>query len=102
MTDEKRSTTTSARHIVWAIALTVPVCAALTSWPAAQQGSGERRSKLIEQFEKGEAASGNEHWRTVSLEHNPFMLDDLEAALNEHEAQRAVRHRDREQLKHRS
>ena len=93
MTDEKRSTTTSARHIVWAIALTVLFCAALTSWPAAQQGSGERRSKLIEQFEKGEAAIGNEHWRTISLEHNPFMLDDLEAALNEIEAEGSGRPR---------
>ena len=93
MTDEKRSMTTSARYIVWATVLTVLLCTALTSWPTAQQGSGERLNKLIEQFEKGEVAIGNEHWRTISLEHNPFMMDDLEAALNEIEAEGSGRPR---------
>ena len=38
-------------------------------------------------------ALGNEHWRTISLEHNPFMVDDLEAFLNEIEAEGAGRPR---------
>ena len=87
------NTTTFARHIVWAIGLTVTVWAALTSWPAAQQGPSARLNKIIEQFEKGEAALGNEHWRTISLEHNPFMVDDLEAFLNELEGESAGRPR---------
>ena len=93
MTDEGHETTTSARHIVWAIGLTVTVWAALTSWPAAEQGPSARLNKVIEQFEKGEAALGNTHWRTISLEHNPFMVDDLEAFLNEIETEGAGRPR---------
>jgi 4-hydroxy-2-oxoheptanedioate aldolase len=89
MRDEKLQTTTSARRLPWALGLTVIVWAALTSWPAAQQGTSVRLNRAIEQFEKGEAAIGNEHWRTISLEHNPFMIDDLETALNEFEQQGA-------------
>ena len=87
MTVEKLKRTTSARHLVWALGLTVIAWAALTSSPVAQQGSGTRLNLAIEQFANGEAAIGGEHWRTVSLEHNPFMIDDLEAALGEFESQ---------------
>ena len=93
MTDVKHETSTSARPIMWAIGLTVTVWAALTSWPAAQETPGGRLNKVIEQFEQGEDAVGNEHWRTISFEHNPFMVDDLEAFLGELEAEGAERPR---------
>ena len=83
MRDEKPTVTTSTRGVVWVLGLTLVGWAALASWPAARQASSPRLNRAIEQFANGEAAIGGEHWRTISLEHNPFMIDDLEAALNE-------------------
>ena len=85
--------TTSARRIAWAVGLAVTLCAVLVSWPDAQQSSSGRLNKIIEQFEKGELALANEHWRITSLEHNPFLLDDLEAFLTELESEGASRPR---------
>ena len=85
--------TTSARRIAWAVGLAVTLCAVLVSWPDAQQASSGRLNKIIEQFEKGELALANEHWRITSLEHNPFLLDDLEAFLTELESEGASRPR---------
>ena len=41
-----------------------------------------RLNKIIERFEQGEAALANEHWRIMSLEHSPFLVDDLEVFLD--------------------
>ncbi len=81
MTCRARTTGTSTRMAAWAIGLV----AALGAGPAAAtaQESGGRLNRIIEQFEAGEAALANEHWRIVSLEHNPFLVDDLEAFLGE-------------------
>ena len=65
----------------------------LGSRPSAQQGSGDRLNKIIEQFEMGEPAVAGEHWQINSLEHNPFLVDDLETFLNELEAEGASRPR---------
>lgn len=84
MTERVRTTTSmSVRRGAWAAGLTAALCAALAAWPAAQQGSGGRLNRIIEQFEQGEPALANEHWRIVSLEHNPFLVDDLEAFLED-------------------
>ncbi len=93
MTVEKLRRTASARHLVWVLGLTAIAWAAVTSGPSAQQGSGARLNRAIEQFANGEAAIGGEHWRTISLEHNPFMIDDLETALNAFEQQDAAQPR---------
>ena len=82
MTYRARTTGTSTRRAAWAIGLAVALCAGLAAAPAAQE-SGGRLNRIIEQFELGEAALANEHWRIVSLEHNPFLVDDLEAFLGE-------------------
>ena len=82
MTYRAGTTGTSTRRAVWAIALAGALCAGLAAAPAAQEAGG-RLNRIIEQFEAGEAALANEHWRIVSLEHNPFLVDDLEAFLGE-------------------
>ena len=82
MTYRARTTVTSRRRAAWAIGLAAALCAGLAAAPAAQE-SGGRLNRIIEQFEAGEAALANEHWRIVSLEHNPFLVDDLEAFLGE-------------------
>ena len=82
MTYRARTTGTSIRRAAWAIGLAAALCAGLAATPAAQE-SGGRLNRIIEQFEAGEAALANEHWRIVSLEHNPFLVDDLEAFLGE-------------------
>ena len=82
MTDRVRTRGTSARRAAWAIGLAAALGAGLAGAPAAQE-SGGRLNRIIEQFEAGEAALANEHWRIVSLEHNPFLVDDLEAFLGE-------------------
>ena len=56
----------------------------LVSTLAAQQNDGTapvRVNRIIEQFERGEAAFANEHWQFLSLTLSPFLLDDLETAL---------------------
>ncbi len=82
MTYRARTTGTATRRAAWAIGLAVALGAGLVAAPAAQE-SGGRLNRIIEQFEAGEAALANEHWRIVSLEHNPFLVDDLEAFLGE-------------------
>ena len=78
-----RKMTAAARHMVWAIGSAAAAWALLTVGGAAQQTSNARLNRLIAQFEQDEAAIGNEHWRTISFEHNPFMVDDLERFLDE-------------------
>ena len=85
--------TLSRRYIAWAMSIAVAMGALLASWPAAQQNSDGRLNKIIEQFESGEPALANDHWRITSLEHNPFLVDDLEAFLNELEEEDAPRPR---------
>ena len=92
MTGTTRGTRTAARRAVLAIGIGVLLCTVLAVWPAAQ-GSGGRLNRIIEQFENGEAALANEHWRIVSLEHNPFLVDDLEDFLSELESDGAARPR---------
>ena len=82
MTYRARTTGTSIRRAAWAMGLAGALCAGLAAAPAAQE-SGGRLNRIIEQFEAGEAALANEHWRIVSLEHNPFLVDDLEAFFGE-------------------
>ena len=82
MTYRARTTAAATRRAAWAIGLAVALSAGLAAAPAAQE-SGGRLNRIIEQFEAGEAALANEHWRIVSLEHNPFLVDDLEAFLGE-------------------
>ena len=81
MTYRTRTTGTATRRAAWAIGLAVALGAGLATAPAAQESG--RLNRIIEQFEAGEAALANEHWRIVSLEHNPFLVDDLEAFLGE-------------------
>ena len=94
MMDKARKTTTPAgRRIAWVIGIAVAVGALFASLPAAQQGSSGRLNKIIEQFEKGEPALAGDHWQINSLEHNPFLVDDLETFLNELDAEDASRPR---------
>lgn len=92
MTGTRRGIHAAARRAAWAFGIGALLCSALAVWPAAQ-GSGGRLNKIIEQFERGEAALANEHWRIVSLEHNPFLVDDLEDFLGELESEEAARPR---------
>ena len=77
------------------LAVTISVITFLISLTSAvtAQSSNGRLNKIIEQFENGETALANEHWRITSLEHNPFLVDDLEMFLNELEAEGAARPR---------
>ena len=94
MMDKARKTTTpGGRAIAWVIGIAVAVGAVFASLPTAQQGSSGRLNKIIEQFEKGEPALAGDHWQINSLEHNPFLVDDLETFLNELEAEDASRPR---------
>lgn len=47
---------------------------------AAQQPR-QRVNQVIEQFERGEAAFGDEHWQFLSLTLSPFLRDDIEQAM---------------------
>lgn len=46
-----------------------------------------RLNRIIEQFEKGDPAMENEHWQIISLEHSPFMVDEVEQLLKDLEAE---------------
>jgi 4-hydroxy-2-oxoheptanedioate aldolase len=81
-------------RIRMALAIGVAVTIASTFVPAANaQPASPRLNKIIEQFEKGEPALAGEHWQINSLEHNPFLLDDLENFLTELAAEEASRPR---------
>lgn len=82
MTGTTRRTSSAARRMAWALGIVALLGAACTAGPEAQ-GPGGRLNKIIEQFEAGENALAGEHWRIVSLEHNPFLVDDLEEFLGE-------------------
>jgi 4-hydroxy-2-oxoheptanedioate aldolase len=88
---QRTSTSQSAGGTLVGITLVLSVVSAST--PAAQPASSGRLNKIIEQFEMGEPAVGGEHWQINSLEHNPFLVDELEAFLNELEAAEAPRPR---------
>ncbi len=90
MTGMRRGTPTVARRAAWAMGIGALLCAACTAGPEAQSSDG-RLNKIIEQFESGENALANEHWRIVSLEHNPFLVDDLESFLGEIEPESGMR-----------
>ena len=93
MRDGALDSPTSVRYITAALGLAVILGAACGSQPESPQTSGVRMNKIIEQYERGEPALANEHWRIVSLEHSPFLVDDLEAFLAELEAEGAPRPR---------
>ena len=93
MRDGAPDSTTSARRFTGTIGLAVILCAACGSPQVGQQASSDRMNKIIEQFERGEPALANEHWRIISLEHNPFLIDDLETFLQELEAEDVSRPR---------
>ena len=82
MTGIKGSTQTVAGRAAWALGILALLGAACTTGSEAQGPAG-RLNKIIEQFESGENALAGEHWRIVSLEHNPFLVDDLEDFLGE-------------------
>lgn len=91
--NERASTPTTVGHrVVWAVGFAVAIGAMFASLPSAQD-SGGRLNKIIEQFEKGEPALAGEHWQINSLEHNPFLVDDLEMFLDSLEAEGADRPR---------
>ena len=93
MNDGAPKTTRSARGSAWAIGLALALCVLFASLPTAQQGSNGRLNKIIEQFENGAPAIAGEHWQINSLEHNPFLIDDLEAFLSGLEEEGASRPR---------
>ena len=82
MTGMTRRTSTAGRRTACALAIAALLGAACMAGPEAQSADG-RLNKIIEQFEAGENALAGEHWRIVSLEHNPFLVDDLEDFLGE-------------------
>ena len=92
MTKRVRKVTASGRRITMAIGFAVAIGAVFASLLNAQGSSG-RLNKIIEQFEKGEPALAGEHWQINTLEHNPFLVDDLETFLNLLEAEGASRPR---------
>ena len=55
-------------------------CGVLVSSLAAQQPRA-RVNQVIEQFEQGNAAFGEEHWQFLSLTLSPFLRDDIEQAM---------------------
>lgn len=90
MTGMTRGTPTAARRAAWALGIVALLGAACTTGSEAQSADG-RLNKIIEQFEAGENALAGEHWRIVSLEHNPFLVDDLEDFLGEIEPAEGAR-----------
>ena len=92
MMERARTRDAAARRTAWTFGLGAALCAALAA-PTAAQEAGGRLNRIIEQFEMGRPALANEHWRIVSLEHNPFLVDDLEAFLGELEGGGGVRPR---------
>ena len=63
-----------------AVLATAAASAVLVSMLAAQQPR-VRVNQIIEQFEQGRAAFGDEHWQFLSLTLSPFLRDDIETAL---------------------
>ena len=92
MTGTRRRTRTAAWRTAWTIGIGALLCTACTAGPEAQ-GSDGRLNRIIEQFENGDIALAGEHLQVVSLEHNPFRMDDLEAFLGELESEGASRPR---------
>lgn len=75
---------TSRGRVGWAVCTVLVACMVLADGPSAQQGGGMskgRMNRIIEQFEKGQSSFGGEHWQLTSLEHNPFLIDNLEQDL---------------------
>ena len=62
------------------VLVAVAASGALVSSLAAQQPRG-RVNQIIEQFEQGRPAFGDEHWQFLSLTLSPFLRDDIETAL---------------------
>lgn len=58
----------------------VAAAGVLVSSVAAQQPR-VRVNQIIEQFEQGRAAFGDEHWQFLSLTLSPFLRDDIESAM---------------------
>lgn len=92
MMERARTRDAAARRMAWTFGLGAALCAAAAA-PTGAQEAGGRLNRIIEQFEMGRPALANEHWRIVSLEHNPFLVDDLEAFLGELEGGGGVRPR---------
>ena len=62
------------------VVLAAAVFGVLVASLAAQQ-PGVRVNQVIEQFEQGNAAFGDEHWVFLSLTLSPFLRDDIEQAM---------------------
>jgi len=86
-------TTTRLLAFTRPLSMALVLVAASYATPAAQPTSSGRLNKIIEQFEAGEPAVGTEHWQINSLEHNPFLVDDLETFLAQIETEDASRPR---------
>ncbi|MCY3845985.1 MAG: hypothetical protein OXH69_20855, partial [Acidobacteria bacterium] len=89
----KRQRTSTSRSAGGTLVGMLVLSVAAASATAAQPASSGRLNKIIEQFEMGEPAVAGEHWQINSLEHNPFLVDELEAFLDELEAEDAPRPR---------
>jgi 4-hydroxy-2-oxoheptanedioate aldolase len=48
-------------------------------------------NRIIEQFEKGQPSFAGEHWQLTSLEHDPFLIDNLEQNLAKVQSQGGAR-----------
>lgn len=84
MRTELRHARPFRRRVGWAIGGALVACMVLAAGPSAQQGGGASRvrlNRIIEQFERGQPAFGGEHWQLTSLEHDPFLIDNLEQNL---------------------
>lgn len=67
----------------WAAAVMLGLCALALVVPVGAQSGGAtgRLNPIIEQFEQGKPSFYNEQWQLTSLEHNAFMVDDLEKSM---------------------
>jgi len=75
-----RSLGSTGRRLGWAIGSALVACTFLVEIPLAQQP--QRLNRIIEQFERGQASYAGEHWQLTSLEHDPFLIDNLETNLS--------------------
>ena len=72
----------------WAPGLAIVLVAVVVAFGAlaaslAAQQPRERTNQIIEQFEQGNAAFGEEHWQFLSLTLSPFLRDDIEQAMED-------------------
>jgi 4-hydroxy-2-oxoheptanedioate aldolase len=84
MSTELRHSRTYGQRVGWAIGTALVACVLLADVPLAQMSGAKptgRLNRIIEQFQKGQSSFGGEHWQLTSLEHDPFLIDNLEQNL---------------------